>query len=69
MATLGPRLDPDLAAALALLQRVFGADPEPLRVVAVHANQPRRHLPEWPWSALAGEQTCLPGFDAEGRGE
>jgi hypothetical protein len=37
-----PDLDSDLAAALELLERVFGPDPDLPRVLSVRPNLPRR---------------------------
>ncbi len=62
-----PDLDADLAAALAVLERLFGLNPQPPRVLAVHPNPPRPHPSARPWPAPEAEQPRLPGLDPEGR--
>ncbi len=42
-----PGLDPDLAAALQVLERVFGPDPDPPQVLSVHPT-PLRRRPSTP---------------------
>jgi hypothetical protein len=54
-----PELDPDLAEALALLERIFGPDPQPLRVLDVHPNRPRRPRPAPPQPAPEAVQPSL----------
>jgi hypothetical protein len=49
-----PYLDPDLARALQVLERVFGPDPDPPRVLSVRPTPPRRRPATPPAPAAVG---------------